>query len=272
MKDTHPLFVVDAFVHGGTFSGNPAAVCLLDKPANERWMQHVASEMNLSETAFAVPNGDTYGLRWFTPTVEVDLCGHATLAAAHVLWNENRSAPEKPLRFETRSGILTCTRHKYGRISMDFPAEPAAVTEPPAGLVEALGCDPIWVGRNRFDLLVELRSAYEVRNLRPDFGQLAAISCRGTIVTAQSDDDKYDLISRFFAPAVGVNEDPVCGSAHCCLGPYWAERLGKTKLRALQASARKGEVIVELTGDRVILQGRAETTVVGRLLTDVPQV
>lgn len=260
------LFIVDAFTTGRPFSGNPAAVCLLDAPAPEGWMQQVAGEMNLSETAFVVPQAERFGLRWFTPAVEVELCGHATLATAHVLWQQNRAERSQALNFVTHSGLLTCRAEGGGSIAMDFPAEPPAASDPPAGLAAALNADPVWIGRNRFDLIVELDSTRAVRQLRPDFARLAAIRCRGTIVTARSDDPQYDFVSRFFAPAVGVPEDPVCGSAHCCLGPFWSARLGKPRLRGLQVSTRQGDIGVEVVGDRVVLRGRAATTLEGRLI------
>jgi PhzF family phenazine biosynthesis protein len=272
MNSRPPLFIVDAFTTDQPFSGNPAAVCLLERPADPQWMQQVAGEMNLSETAFVVPNGATFSLRWFTPAVEVDLCGHATLATAHALWQANKADRKTPLRFETRSGPLICRCDESGRIAMDFPAEPPVAANLPSGLAPALGAEPVWCGRNRFDLLVELRSEQDVKSLRPDFNALGAIPCRGTIVTARSDDPAYDFVSRFFAPAVGVNEDPVCGSAHCCLGPFWSHRLGKPQLRGLQVSLRMGDIGVEVAGNRVVLRGSAETTLAGQLLSPAAEV
>ncbi|MSR56313.1 MAG: PhzF family phenazine biosynthesis protein [Planctomycetaceae bacterium] len=270
MQQQTRLFIVDAFTTGRAFSGNPAAVCLLDARVAPEWMQQVAGEMNLSETAFVIPLGDRFGLRWFTPAVEVDLCGHATLATAHVLWQQNRAERSQTLNFETHSGLLTCRSETGGSIAMDFPAEPPAACDPPEGLAAALRTDPVWVGRNRFDLIVELGSARAVRQLSPDFSRLAAIRCRGTIVTAPSDDSEYDFVSRFFAPAVGVDEDPVCGSAHCCLGPFWSARLNKPRLRGLQVSTRQGDIGVEVVGDRVVLRGRAATTLEGNLISPHP--
>jgi len=258
-----PLYHVNAFTDR-PFAGNPAAVCLLDCLPDDRWLQHVAAQMNLSETAFLLPEAGEFRLRWFTPAVEVDLCGHATLAAAHVLWEAGRLAPERPASFRTRSGPLTATRDG-DRIEMDFPALRPEPCPPPAGLAEALGAAPTAVCRNRMDYLVELSSAADIRELRPDFARLAALPVRGVIVTARGDDGAHDFVSRFFAPAVGVAEDPVTGSAHCCLGPYWGERLGKTDLRAFQASARGGVVSVRLVGDRVRLGGRAITVLRGEL-------
>jgi PhzF family phenazine biosynthesis protein len=259
----HPIFVVDAFTDR-PFAGNPAAVCALDRPADDAWMQQVAAEMNLSETAFLVPEADGFRLRWFTPAVEVDLCGHATLASAHVLWETGRLPPAATARFQTRSGTLTAVR-EGDRIVLDFPAVPVEPCAPPDGLADALGVVPRGVGRNRMDVLVELESESAVRGLRPDFARLAAVPVRGIIVTAPSDDPAFDFVSRFFAPACGVAEDPVTGSAHCALGPFWAARLGKTDLVGRQVSKRGGVVQVGVRGDRVKLGGRAITVLRGEL-------
>jgi PhzF family phenazine biosynthesis protein len=228
-------------------------------------MQRVAQEMNLSETAFVLPRDDGYGLRWFTPGIEVDLCGHATLSPAHVLWETGRLAANQTARFFTRSGWLSAVQN--GKlIEMDFPMKPAETVESPPDLLAALGAQAVAVGRNAYDYLVELRTADEVRKLKPDFGRLAMVPVRGTIVTAQSDDPRYDFVSRFFAPAVGVPEDPVTGSAHCCLGPYWAAKLGKGELVGFQSSVRGGVVHVRCAGPRVHLSGTAHTIVRGELL------
>nr|BBH95071.1 phenazine biosynthesis protein [Thermogemmatispora argillosa] len=251
------IIQVDAFTDR-PFAGNPAAVCLLAEPRDERWMQLVAREMNLSETAFLLPEGDGYRLRWFTPTVEVDLCGHATLASAHVLWEEGLLLPEDPARFYTRSGLLTA-RRLNGWIEMDFPATPAVPVPPPPGLSEALGVTPLLVARNQFDYLVELESEEVVRTLQPDLTRLLTIPARGFIVTSRAEGEGYDFVSRFFAPAVGVNEDPVTGSAHCTLAPFWCSRLGRPALTGYQASARGGLVRVRLAGERVSLGGQAVT-------------
>ena len=256
-----PLFIADAFT-SRPFGGNAAAVCILKEPVAAEWMQGLASEMNLSETAFVVPRENGFGLRWFTPTVEVDLCGHATLATSHVLWQEHGIPAEQPLEFHTRSGLLTC-RRRDGWIAMNFPTEPAQPIEAPAGLNEALGIEPVSVGKNRFDLIVELDSESAVRRVSPDFQKLGAIPVRGTIITARSDDPEFDFVSRFFAPTVGVNEDPVCGSAHCCLAPYWSERLGKDRLLGRQVSRRVGIIGVTVVGNRVELRGQAVTTLRG---------
>ena len=254
---------VDAFTDR-PFAGNPAAVCWLEQEADAAWMQQVAAEMNLSETAFVRPLGEGHELRWFTPAVEVDLCGHATLAAAHALW-QSGMAPKGALRFHTRSGVLACTQ-VGDFIELDFPATPAAAMAPPAALVEALGVEPVFTGKSKFYVLAEVESADVVRALRPDFRKLLDVPTLGVIATAASDDPKFDFISRFFAPALGVNEDPVCGSAHCCLAPYWAERLGKSQLTAYQASARGGVLRLKLNGDRVTLGGQAVTVWQGELV------
>ena len=255
---------VDAFTDR-PFAGNPAAVCLLAGPRDEAWMQQVAQEMNLAETAFVVPRAGGWDLRWFTPCLEVDLCGHATLASAHVLWEEERLASGETARFHTRSGLLTAAR-RDGLIWLDFPATPARPADPPAQLGEALGASPIWVGRSPFDWLVELESESAVRELDPDLFRLGRIDARGVIVTARCEDGRHDFVSRFFAPAAGVPEDPVTGSAHCALAPFWAERTGRTELAGYQASARGGTVRTRVTGDRVLLGGTAVTVMRGEVL------
>ena len=261
---------VDAFTNR-RYSGNPAAVCVLSEPADEKWMQNVAAEMNLSETAFArrKDTGSKYSLRWFTPRSEVDLCGHATLATAHVLWEEGHLPGGEPALFETRSGLLTAQPGPDG-IELDFPAEPVSETISDAGelaeLQSALGAPVRFAGRNRFDLLVELDSEEQVRVLRPDIRRLERFPVRGVIVTSRSQSPEYDLVSRFFAPRVGIDEDPVCGSAHCFLGPYWAEKLGRTKLTARQVSCRGGVVKVRVEGPRVVLIGHAVTVLRGELV------
>ena len=259
-----PLYIVDAFA-STRFTGNPAAVCLLDEPAEAGWMQAVAAEMNLSETAFLVQQADGFNLRWFTPVTEVDLCGHATLASAHVLWETDRLKPDETARFHTRSGLLTSKRAEDW-IELDFPATPPEAIEPPEGLSDLLGSVPRYVGRTPFDLLLELTDEEELHELMPDFAGLSRLPVRGFIVTTRSNDARYDFQSRFFAPATGVNEDPVTGSAHCALAPYWAGHLGKSKLTGYQASARGGIVKVETIGDRVKLHGQALTTLRGELV------
>jgi PhzF family phenazine biosynthesis protein len=256
--------VVDAFTDR-PFSGNPAAVLRLPAWPDDGWLQQVAMEMNLSETAFLVDQADGYRLRWFTPAVEVALCGHATLAAAHVLWSEGHAKATEELRFHTKSGLLRAIK-KESRIELDFPIEPPSESPPPAGLLEALGTTARYVGRNRFDYLVEVDSEAEIRRLSPDFARLGRVETRGVIVTSRSANPEYDFVSRFFAPRAAVNEDPVTGSAHCCLGPYWQERLGKSEFTAFQASARGGVVHVRVAGDRTFLGGQAVTVLRGEVV------
>jgi PhzF family phenazine biosynthesis protein len=227
-------------------------------------MQNIAREMNLAETAFLYRGRDGYDLRWFTPVAEVDLCGHATLASAHILWETDDLSPKARARFQTKSGLLTAAR-SGALIELDFPAKPEKPSEAPEGLIEALGVTPRYVGRNEFDYLVEVESQEIVRDADPDIARLKKIPARGVIVTAASSSAGFDFVSRFFAPAVGVDEDPVTGSAHCCLGPYWGAKLGKTDLKAYQASARGGIVRVRLAGDRVFLGGHAVTILRGEL-------
>jgi PhzF family phenazine biosynthesis protein len=261
---TQTIYQVDSF-SDRPFAGNPAGVCLLEAPASEAWMQDVAREMNLSETAFLVPGPDGFDLRWFTPAAEVKLCGHATLASAHILWQAGVLANGRQARFHTLSGLLTADR-RGDWIEMDFPATPAQEAEAPDGLAEALGIRPKYVGRNVFDYLVEAADEATVRGLKPDYTRLAGLPVRGVIVTAPSATGEFDFVSRFFAPAVGVLEDPVTGSAHCCLTPFWAARLGKNSMRAYQASARGGVVRVELAGERVLLSGQAVTVLKAELV------
>jgi PhzF family phenazine biosynthesis protein len=256
---------VDAFTDT-PFAGNPAVVCLLPAPRDEGWMQKVAREMNLSETAFLVPQADGYALRWFTPAVEVALCGHATLASAHVLWEDGHLPPGRQARFHTKSGLLTGDRAGEW-IELDFPAKREEPAPAPAGLAEALGAAPKYIGRNQFDYLVEVDGEATVRGLKPDQGALAALPVRGVIVTARADSPGYDFVSRFFAPGSGVAEDPVTGSAHCALGPFWQSRLGKRELVAYQASPRGGVVRVRVAGERVMLGGKAVTVLRGELLS-----
>lgn len=258
------LFQVDAFADR-PFAGNPAAVCLLDGPRDASWMQDVAREMNLSETAFVHPTGDGFGLRWFTPAVEVELCGHATLASAHVLWETGMLTPDDTARFHTLSGVLTADR-RGDWIELDFPARPVEEVAPPEGLAEALGVEPSFVGRSRYDYLVEVAAEESVRNADPDHRRLGSLNVRGVILTARASSPPYDFVSRFFAPGSGVDEDPVTGSAHCTLAPFWRERLGKDEMLAYQASARGGVVRVRVVGDRVKLGGQAVTILRGRLV------
>jgi PhzF family phenazine biosynthesis protein len=257
---------VDAFTDQ-PFSGNPAGVCLLPAPATDGWMQAVAREMNVAETAFLVRREDGFGLRWFTPTVEVDLCGHATLASAHTLWEEGHLAAHEQARFHTRSGLLTATRDGDW-IELDFPATPAEPAAAPEALIAAIGVTPLYIGRGRFDYIIEVESEHAVRGLAPDFTRLRSVETRGVIVTSRAAIEGYDFVSRFFAPASGIDEDPVTGSAHCTLGAFWQRRLGKNEFLARQVSARGGTVRVRLASDRVLLGGQAVTVLRGELLHD----
>jgi PhzF family phenazine biosynthesis protein len=257
------IFKVDSFTEK-PFAGNPAGVCILPGPRDATWMQNIAREMNLAETAFLYRGRDGYDLRWFTPVAEVDLCGHATLASAHILWETGDLSPKARARFQTKSGLLSAAR-SGALIELDFPVKPEKRSEAPEGLIEALGVTPRYVGRNEFDYLVEVESQEMVRDAEPDIARLKKIPARGVIVTAASSSAGFDFVSRFFAPAVGVDEDPVTGSAHCCLGPYWGAKLGKTEMKAYQASARGGIVRVRLAGDRVFLGGHAVTILRGEL-------
>jgi PhzF family phenazine biosynthesis protein len=255
---------VDAFTNH-PFAGNPAAVCVLKEAPTEQWMHDVAREMNLSETAFLVPQDGGYHLRWFTPAVEVALCGHATVASAHVLWEDGHLPDGQQARFHTKSGLLTADR-RGDWIELDFPAKIATATEPPPELLPALGVtDAKFVGKNAFDYFVEIESDAAVRALSPDHSLLRKLPVRGVIVTARSASPEFDFISRFFAPGSGIDEDPVTGSAHTALGPYWAGILGKTDMVAFQASARGGVVKVRVAGDRVKLGGQAVTVMTGEL-------
>jgi PhzF family phenazine biosynthesis protein len=257
------LFHVDAFT-GKPFAGNPAAVCLSDRAQHRVWMQDVAHEMNLSETAFVSPGEDGYELRWFTPGVEVDLCGHATLASAHVLWEEGEVSTDEPIAFSTRSGPLTCHR-RPDRIEMDFPSRPTSPAEPPDGMLEALGVEPRSVALSQVSYVLELGSEAEVLEVSPDFSKLRAIPDGWACVTAPAMTGGFDFVSRFFAPQAGVDEDPVTGSAHCALAHFWSERTGRRAFRAYQCSARGGVVFAELDGERVRLGGEAVTVFSGEL-------
>ncbi len=254
---------IDAFTNR-PFSGNPAAVCLMEGPADDSWMQNVAAEMNLAETAFLYPIETGYHLKWFTPEVEVELCGHATLASAFLLFIDRIVDLDTTINFQTLSGELTASLDG-DNVTLDFPSKPPTDCDPPEGLIKAIGATPIYVGMSMFDMIVELQSENDVRSLQPDFGLLKQIDVRGLIVTAQGESE-YDCVSRFFAPRVGINEDPVTGSAHCVLAPYWAGKLGKEKLLAYQASKRGGEVRLQLKGERVLLLGQAVITMRGELV------
>jgi PhzF family phenazine biosynthesis protein len=255
---------VDAFTNI-PFGGNPAAVCILPEPADEQWMQHVAREMNLSDTAFLYRQEDGFQLRWFTPATEVDLCGHATLASAHILWEEGHLSPEQQARFYTRSGLLTAERQGEW-IALDFPATPAEPVDTPAALSQALGAELAYVGKNQSDYLVEVDSEATLRALAPDLNLLKGMPVRGVIVTGGSASPEYDFVSRFFAPRLGIDEDPVTGSSHCTLAPFWSQRLGKSEMTAYQASPRGGVLRVGVLGDRIAIRGQAITVLHGELL------
>jgi PhzF family phenazine biosynthesis protein len=253
---------VDAFT-SKPFAGNPAAVCVLPAAPNDAWMRDVAREMNLSETAFLHPENGGYRLRWLTPAIEVDLCGHATLASAHVLWEDGHIPADAEARFHTRSGLLTCRRNGLW-IEMNFPAKLAEPAEAPLQLAEALGADLLYVGRNQFDYLVEVADEAVLRSLNPNHHLLRQMPVRGVIVTARG--GEYDFVSRFFAPGSGIDEDPVTGSAHSALAPFWSRRLDKKEMIGFQASARGGVVKVRVEGDRVYISGQAVTVMRGDLL------
>ncbi len=251
------IYQVDAFT-ARPFAGNPAAVCVLPAPADEAWMQRLASEMNLSETAFLHPEGDGFRLRWMTPVVEVDLCGHATLASAHILWETGTLRGGEEARFYTRSGLLTA-RRQDAWIEMDFPARASRAIVAPPGLADALGMRPVHVADGGGDYVVEVSTADDVRRANPDRAGLLELPVQGIIVTARTEGGPYDFVSRYFAPAIGLDEDPVTGSAHACLGPYWADRLHRREFVAYQASKRGGEVRVRVGDGRVHLGGQAVT-------------
>jgi len=259
------IYQVDAFT-SEPYRGNPAAVCILPELNDDLWMQNVALEMNLSETAFLSKRADGYNLRWFTPEVEVELCGHATLASSHILWETGLLQPEADAHFHTLSGVLTAKR-TGNTIELNFPATPPVqVTSAIPEITEALHIIPEYVGKTKFDYIVRVQSENEVRALQPDFVRLKELGLRGVMVTSFSDSKQYDFVSRFFAPGAGIDEDPVTGSAHCCLGPYWSTQLGKKTLKAYQASARGGEIGIQIEGDRVKLTGSAVTVLKGELL------
>jgi len=259
------LYQVDAFTKQ-PFAGNPAAVCLLDQPAPDEWMQQVAAEMNLAETAFVrQTDPGRFHLRWFTPAIEVELCGHATLATSHVLWQTGNVAADQPCLYDTLSGRLSATQQD-GEIQLDFPAAPTREQIAPPGMIEALGVQPVFAGLSTYDWLVEVDSAETVRQIRPDFNQLRTLGVRGVIVTSADESSRFDFISRFFAPGAGIDEDPVTGSAHCALGPYWQGKTGKSEFNAWQASPRGGQVRLVVQGDRVLLRGHAVTVLSGELV------
>lgn len=255
------FYQVDAFARE-VFHGNPAGVCIVGD-ADAEWMQHMADEIHVSETAYLTPAADGYDLRWFTPATEVDLCGHATLASAHVLYTEGYAEPGETLTFHTRSGNLRA-RLIDGMIELDFPQKPPEPADPPPRLLEGLGVTPVYVGRNNDDYIVEIEDETILRGLKPNFSCLGEADARGTIVTARSQGE-YDFVSRFFAPRVGVSEDPVTGSAHCCLAPYWSGILHKDTFHAYQASSRGGELWLRLSEGRVFIRGYAVTVYTGEM-------
>jgi PhzF family phenazine biosynthesis protein len=255
------LLLIDAFTDG-PFSGNPAAVCLLNTFVASDWMQAVAAELNQSETAFIQPLSNGWGLRWFTPLMEVDLCGHATVAAAHALWSEGCLPRTEPARFHTRSGVLLA-KSVGEAVEVDFPAVAMTACAPPEGLIDALGIQPLSVFRAGPDYVVEALDAEAVREAQPDLAALAMIDTRGVAITAQGT-GACDVVSRFFAPAVGIPEDPVTGSVHCALGPFWARRLRRPTLRCHQWSRRSGILYVTPQQERVLLRGSAITVLEGK--------
>lgn len=253
------IYQVDAFAEE-IFKGNPAGVCILERAADEEWMQNIAMEMNLSETAFLYPLNEGYNLRWFTPEAEVDLCGHATLASAHILWETGILNKKEDAVFFTKSGRLSA-RKDGEYILLNFPSEADKQVEVPEGLIECLGVQILYVGKNRMDYIVEVENDEVARKLKPNFEMMKKIDTRGIIVTSLSSDARYDFVSRFFVPSIGINEDPVTGSAHCCLAPFWEKRLNKKEFMAYQVSKRGGELIVSLSEneDRVYIGGKAIT-------------
>lgn len=265
MKSFIPIHTVDAFAEEA-FTGNPAAVCYMMSPRSEAWMQKVAAEMNLAETAFFSHHNNGFNLRWFTPTVEVDLCGHATLATAHIIWETELAPLHETIQFHTRSGVLTARRHN-DMIELDFPLDPPQVVETAPEWEAALGAKVVRARAGRSDLLLEVASEEVVRSLKPDLAAIEKWPFRGVIATAKGA-GPHDFVSRFFGPAAGIPEDPVTGSAHCLLAPYWGEALGRNGLVGYQASARGGTVITEVVGDRVKLRGKAVIVVQGVVLAD----
>lgn len=257
------ISIVDAFT-GEAFAGNPAAVCVLSEPVADAWMQDLAAEMNLSETCYLLREGGAFSLRWFTPAMEVNLCGHGTLAAAHALWEQALIPASSPALFNTRSGRLVAERRDE-LIELDFPAKISSAVDSPSGLSEGLGVEAIHTERNDRDLLVEVADEGAVRELKPNLAWVSSLPSLGMIVTGRSKSEEYDFVSRYFAPRAGIDEDPVCGSAHCCLGPYWSKRLGKSELTGFQASQRGGVVRVRVDEERVKLAGHATTVLHGEL-------
>jgi len=260
---TIQIYQVDAFTDK-PFSGNPAAVCLLSEPMPDVWMQQVAIEMNLSETAFLLQQGERYSLRWFTPVKEVSLCGHATLASAHVLYETGSLKPDETAHFDTMSGSLAANK-KGPLIELDFPKRIEEPATAPGELLTVLGAKPIYVGKCGTKYVIEVATEGEVRNLKPDFAKMRQLEGRGVAVTSRAATEQYDFVSRYFAPWIGIDEDPVTGSIHCCLGPFWGKRLGKSELIAYQASARGGSLKIRIGEERVYLSGNAVTIFSGEM-------
>jgi PhzF family phenazine biosynthesis protein len=259
-----PIYTVDAFADK-PFSGNPAAVCILPGAIEETLMQKIAFEMNLAETAFVLKQADGFSLRWFTPKAEVDLCGHATLATAHVLWQKGICKTDEPINFHTRSGVLSAEYYK-GEIGLNFPAIGQKQIDYPKELIDSIGgAKPKYVGMTKWNYLIELEDENTVRRVTPKYDIMLSLPGWGTIITAGASMEGYDFVSRFFAPEKGVPEDPVTGMAHCTLGPYWQKKLGKDKFKAYQASERGGTVGVSVVGDRVLLTGRAVSVLEGEI-------
>ena len=256
-------YIVNAFT-GGKFSGNPAAVCIQTEYISEAVMQNIAAEFGFSETAYVIRQDNSFGLRWFTPTIEVDQCGHATLASAHILWQKGYVPESENIEFETKSGMIFVWVRE-GLVNMEFPMEETWDCKVPGELSSGLSINPVRVQRNRFDYLAELESEVQVKKLNPDMEKFSKLDSRGVIVTAASDSKEFDFISRFFAPQSGIPEDPVTGSAHCALAPYWYKKTGKEKLTGFQASGRGGIVVTELRDEKVILSGAAKTVSEGRI-------
>ncbi|MBK8981098.1 MAG: PhzF family phenazine biosynthesis protein [Ignavibacteria bacterium] len=258
------IFTVDAFTDT-PFTGNPAAVCIPDHEISDSLMQKIAFEMNLSETAFLTKRKDGFGLRWFTPKAEVELCGHATLASAHILWQENIiQGSQEAVFYTVYKGILKAAKNGH-EIMLNFPVNIPSSSDGNEILSKALNVNPINVLVTDNHYLIELNSETELRKVNPDFSLLKSLPKYGTILTCRSDDPEFDFVSRFFAPAKGVDEDPVTGSAHCVLAPYWSDKLGKNKMNAFQASERGGKLTVEISGDRVLISGSAVTVTKGEL-------
>lgn len=259
------IYIIDAFTDK-RYRGNPAAVCFLETEKSDQWMQNIANEMNLSETAFLIRRGEEFSLRWFTPQAEVDLCGHATLASAHLLWEE-QICKGNEIRFITKSGLLTANKNENW-IQMNFPKELEQKCVPQNELIEGLGVHYNYIGKNRLDYIIEVDDEETVRDLQPNFNLWKSVKARGIIVTSKSNRMGIDFVSRCFYPAIGVNEDPVTGSAHCCLGPYWQVKLKKNDLIALQLSKREGLLKLTILEERIIISGKAVTTLRGELMAE----